>query len=142
MKSNILISLIFLICSISFAQKNITWEDLEKVEFEKKYFPEQDEYFLFPHFSPSVMALDGKTVSIAGYFLDVDPQSEMYILSKGPMSSCFFCGVGGPETAIELHFASKPFFKTDDIITVTGTLQINSDDVNHFNYIIKNAKAD
>lgn len=57
------------------------------------------------------------------------------------MSSCFFCGVGGPETAIELEFKNKPIFKTDDIITVTGTLKLNQDDVEHFNYILTNCKA-
>ena len=60
----------------------------------------------------------------------------IFILSKGPMSSCFFCGVGGPETAIELEFISKPTFKTDDIITVTGVLKLNSENVEHFNYIL------
>ncbi|WP_341220585.1 homoserine dehydrogenase [Polaribacter atrinae] len=52
------------------------------------------------------------------------------------MSSCFFCGVGGPETAVELHFKNKPNFKTDQIVAVTGILKLNRDDVEHFNYIL------
>lgn len=141
MKSKILVVLIVLISSASVAQKNITWRDLAEVKFERKYFPIYDQYFLYPNFSPSVKALDGKPITITGYFLDIDPEGEIFILSKGPMSSCFFCGVGGPETAMELHFSSQPSFKMDDIITVTGILRLNRDDVEHFNYMVMNCEA-
>lgn len=142
MKNNILNTVLFLICFTALAQEKITWKDLAKVTFEEKYFPAYDEYFLYPHFSSSVKALEGKKVSITGYFLNIDPRGKIYVLSKGPMSSCFFCGIGGPETAIEIQFASsKPTFRTDDIITVTGTLKLNKDDVEHFNYILTNSKA-
>lgn len=57
------------------------------------------------------------------------------------MASCFFCGMAGPETAIELQFDLKPTFRTDDIVTVTGILKLNDEDVKHFNYIITNSKA-
>jgi hypothetical protein len=136
MKNKILVTLILLTCSLSFAQKKITWEDLAKVKYEKKYFPAYDDYFQYPHFSPSVKALDGKKIIIVGYFLNIDPSGELFILSKGPMSSCFFCGIGGPETAIEIQFTSKPTYKTDDIVIITGILKLNSDDVEHSNYIL------
>ena len=57
------------------------------------------------------------------------------------MSACFFCGQGGPETAVELQFSSKPNFKTDAITAITGTLNLNQDDVAHFNYILKACKG-
>ena len=141
MKNKVLVVLLFLTCFAGFTQKTITWLDLADVSFEDKYFPDYDDYFLYPSFSDSVKALDGKMITITGYFLDIDPLGEIYILSKGPMASCFFCGIGGPETAMELHFTSKPSFKTDDIITVTGILKINSDDVDHFNYILTESKG-
>ncbi|WP_394751049.1 hypothetical protein [Spongiimicrobium salis] len=141
MKNKILTTLILLSCCIGFAQKKVTWQDLAQVKFEKKYFPDFGEYFLYPDFSSSVKALEGKKISITGYYLDINPQGSVFVLSKGPMSSCFFCGIGGPETAIELQFPEKPPFKTDDIITVTGILQLNSDDVEHFNYILKKSEA-
>ena len=129
-------------CFVSTAQKKITWQDLSDVEFEDRFFPEYGQSFLHPTFSPSVEALEGKKVAITGYFLDIDPQGNIYILSKGPMSSCFFCGMGGPETAMELQFTSEPTFKTDDIITVTGTLKLNSEDVEHFNYILTKCEGE
>ncbi|MEO1032315.1 MAG: hypothetical protein AAFX55_12960 [Bacteroidota bacterium] len=141
MKNKILVAFITLTSFLGYAQKNITWQDLADVSFERKYFPVYDEYFLYPNFSPSVKALEGKKVSITGYFLDIDPQGEVFILSRGPMSSCFFCGVGGPETAMELHFSSKPSFKMDDIVTITGVLQLNSEDINHFNYILNECEG-
>ncbi|MFK7747551.1 MAG: hypothetical protein AB8B65_04120 [Kordia sp.] len=136
MKNKLLITLILLTSALSFAQKKITWEDLAKVKYEKKYLPAQDEYFDYPNFSPSVKALEGKKVIIVGYFLNIDPKGELFVLSKGPMASCFFCGIGGPETAIEIQFTSKPTYKTDDIVIITGILKLNSDDIEHFNYIL------
>jgi hypothetical protein len=141
MKNNVLLALLLFSCAVGFAQKEITWNDLSKVSFVDKYFPNYGEHFLYPTFSSSVKALEGKKVSITGYFLNIDPKGKLYILSKGPMSSCFFCGVGGPETAVEVVFSKKPIYRTDDIITVTGTLKLNSDDVEHFNYILTNSVA-
>lgn len=136
MKNKLLIILAVLLCSVSFGQQKITWEDLAKVTFSEKYFPAYGESFLYPKFLPSVKILEGKQITITGYFLNIDPREKLYILSKGPMSSCFFCGVGGPETAVELQFFSKPTYKTDDMVVITGTLKLNADDVEHFNYIL------
>lgn len=136
MKNHILITLLLLICLTGFSQKKITWDDLAKVKFVDKYFPEFEQSFLYPNFSNEVKALEGKEVTITGYFLNLDPEGAVYILSKNPMASCFFCGVGGPETAVELNFTKDPPFKTDDIVTITGVLKLNSDDVEHFNYIL------
>jgi len=141
MKNNIITLLFLLTCLTSLAQKEINWVDLSKVEFEKKYIPKYGRYFLYPHFSDSVKALEGKKVTITGYLLDLDPRGKIFVLSQGPMASCFFCGVGGPETAVELYFTSEHSFKMDDIVTVTGTLQLNADDIEHFYYILNDVKG-
>ena len=135
MKNKFLIVL-FLTYGISYSQQQITWDHLAKVTYTDKFFPVYDDYFMYPEFSASVKALEGKQITISGYFLNIAPEEKLYILSKGPMSSCFFCGQGGPETAIELQFEKAPNFKTDDIVHITGTLKLNQDDVEHFNYII------
>lgn len=141
MKNNILTLFSLFFVTICFSQKVVTWQDLSKVTFSEKFFPKFNETFLHPAFSASVKALEGKQIKVKGYFLNIDPNGKLYILSKGPMSACFFCGVGGPETAIELQFSKKQKFKTDDIVTVTGTLKLNSSDVEHFNYILTDCKA-
>jgi len=141
MKNKILILFFLLSASICFSQQKATWEDLSKVEFTEKYFSKYNEYFLHPKFLPSVKELEGKQITISGYFLNIDPRGKIYILSKGPMSSCFFCGQGGPETIVELQFTNKANFKTDDMVGITGILELNKDDVDHFNYILKGCKG-
>ena len=97
------IILFILIAKFSFAQKEIDWNVLADVQFTDLYIEEVDEYFLYPHFGPSVRELAGQEVMIRGFVLAIDPTENYYILSKGPFSSCFFCGVGGPETIVELE---------------------------------------
>ena len=141
MKNNILIIFFLFTFSICFSQKKVTWDDLSKVEFVEKYVPGYDETFLYPNFSDSVKALNGKMITISGYFLHISPKDKLYMLSKGPMSSCFFCGVGGPETTIELQFDVRQNIKTDDIVSITGKFKLNPDDVEHFNYILTECKV-
>jgi hypothetical protein len=129
------------VCSCSFSQHNVTWQDLAKIKFTDKYLSEYEAYFMYPTFSASVKALEGKQITIKGYFLDVVAKENIYMLSKGPMASCYFCGQGGPESAIELEFINKENFKTDDIVSITGILELNKDDIEHFNYILKECKG-
>ncbi len=136
MRNSIVFLTFFLISLFSFGQQKVTWKDLSKVTFKEKYFPKYDDNFLHPTFSDSVKKLEGKVITITGYFLNLDPNGKLYILSKGPMSSCYFCGVGGPETAVELQFDTKQKYKTDTIVIVTGKLSLNDTDVEHFNYIL------
>lgn len=136
MKNRLSTLLILIISHVSFGQVNLTWEDLAQISYTEKYFPSYDSNFLYPDFSKHILALQGKEVSLTGYFLDIDPNGKLFILSKNPMASCFFCGMGGPETAVEIQFKSKHNFKTDDVVTITGKLKLNKDDVMHFNYIL------
>ena len=106
------------------------------VSYSEKYFASYEDYFLYPDFLPSVRELEGELITIKGYFLNIDAEENLYVLSKGPMSSCFFCGQGGPETTIELQFTNKENFKTDNIVAITGRLKLNEEDVEHFNYIL------
>ncbi|MEO9571905.1 MAG: hypothetical protein ABJH82_06865 [Polaribacter sp.] len=136
---NKIITFLLLIYSITcFSQKEINWQDLSKVTFTDKYFKEYKGYFKYPTFSASIKALEGKRITLKGYFLDIIQAENVFILSKGPMASCFFCGAGGPETAVEIQYINTKNFKTDDIVSITGTLKLNSSDVMHFNYILKN----
>jgi hypothetical protein len=112
--------------------KQITWYDLSKVKFEDKYFQENEPPFSYPVFSESVKSLDGEMVEISGYFLHMRPSKNLYLLSKGHLASCFFCGVGGPETVLELQFNSRQKFKTDNLVSVTGILKLNSKNDGHF----------
>lgn len=141
MRNNLVITFFLLIGTLCFAQKKITWDDLSKVTFTEKYNVKYKMNFLEPDFSDSVKALEGKKILISGFFLNIDPEKKMYVLSKGPMSACFFCGIGGPETAMELEFKDNQNIKTDAIVLVSGTLKLNDTDIEHFNYILTDCEA-
>ncbi len=140
-KTLLAIFALILYCGVSHAQEKLTWSDLADVSFNAKYFASADDYFLAPTFGKRVLLFHNKLVRITGYFLDLDSNGSILLLSRNPMSSCFFCGGAGPESVIEIKFSEKTKFKTDQIITVTGVLHLNSDDLNQCNYTLKNATA-
>jgi uncharacterized membrane protein len=122
---NKLLTILFTIISLhSQAQEKISWETLNDVSFTRKYYEEVDAYLFYPQFGHSVKELEGKEVYIKGHMLVMDRKENIYILSKNPYSSCYFCGSAGPETIIELHL--KPGharIKNDEVITIKGILK-------------------
>ena len=125
-----------------FAQQKLSWNDLSEVSFENVYNLYYDDYFLKPTFGPIIKSYVGFKVTIKGYFLDFSLEDDQfYLISKNPMSSCFFCGGAGPESVVEVILNKKPNYKTDQIVEVTGILELNIDDVDHCNYILKEATA-
>ena len=133
--------ILFLISKFVFSQTDITWKDLEDVEFTDMYIEEIDEYIVYPHFGFNVRELDGKEVVLSGYILAIDPDKGYYVLSKGPFASCFFCGAGGPETIVELSLKSdKDSFFMYEFVTMIGMLKLNADDIYRCVYILENAK--
>ena len=140
MKNSLLLFCLLFVVQL-FSQQTVTWKDLANITFSEKYFPEYDEPFLHPDFGVSVQKLNGKKITVQGYFLNLDPEGNVYMLSKTPMASCFFCGMGGPETAIELQFNGESHFKTDQIVRITGTFKLNNDDLDHCNYILTHCKG-
>ena len=124
------------------SQIKITWETLTDVKFTDKFNEEVNAYYYYPHFGDSVKALEGKEVYIKGFILAFDPKKEMYILSRNPFASCFFCGNGGPESIIELKLKpGYPKFKMDQIVTMKGLFKLNKDDIYQCNYILKDAEV-
>ena len=137
----ILVILLF-VSEIVFAQTEISWDDLADVEFEEIYSEEEEAHILYPHFGFSVRELAGKQVLIRGHILTIDASEGYFILSKGPIWSCFFCGAGGPETVVELNLKSKNNnFVMDEVVTIKGTLRLNSDDIYKCNYILDYAEV-
>jgi hypothetical protein len=134
----------FLICSFSqglHAQKKtaklIDWKFLSHVDYEDKYYEEYEAWYLYPKFDEKIKALDNRQVIIKGYIIPLDVEGGVYALSAYPFSACFFCGGAGPESVMSLKFKGKPKkYKTDDVITFTGLLGLNSSNVDDFNYIL------
>lgn len=112
-----------------------------KTKFEPRYYEKAAEYLLYPNFTPELKGMVGKEITIEGYYVPFAPEDGVYIIiSKFPMSQCFFCGGGGPESIAEVNFAkSQSKFQVDDLITVRGKLKLNIDDMDHINFIVEEA---
>ncbi|NKI32179.1 hypothetical protein [Croceivirga thetidis] len=125
-----------------YAQTTVTWSDLQygiswKESTSELVYPG----FLEADFSNELTHLKGKEITLTGYLLVLDGSQEVFILSKSPMASCFFCGNEGPETISEISFAKDYNFMMDDLITVTGILRLNRDDPTRCYYRIENAEG-
>lgn len=120
----------------------IDWEFLSDVKFVDRYFNEYEAWYLVPEFSDKIKKLNGKQVIIKGYVIPLDVDGGEYALSAYPFSACFFCGGAGPETVMNLKFDHKPKrYKTDDIVTFTGVLELNDTEFENFSYVLRHAKA-
>ncbi|MEM9867316.1 MAG: hypothetical protein AAF765_06495 [Bacteroidota bacterium] len=132
----------FCMAEMTLAQTTLDWSDLsEGISWElpspEAIFPG----FQQASFSDKMKTLEGKQVTIIGYFLVLDGKQSVYLLSKNPMASCFFCGNGGPETIVDLEFTEKPSFVMDELLSIKGKLYLNEKDPNSAYYRIENANA-
>lgn len=123
------------------AQTKDVWNEFAKTKFEPKYYEKIGEYLFYPNFTADLKSLEGKEVTLQGFFVPFAPEGESYIIiSKYPMSQCFFCGGAGPESIAEIAFAeNSEKFKVDDLITVKGKLKLNAEDIEHANFILQEA---
>lgn len=132
----LILSIVILFPSSS---ENEGWELFQKVIFTPEYFEEANSYFEVPTFNEELLAIEGEDVTLTGYIIPFESDS-LFMLSALPFASCFFCGGAGPETAAEVVL--KDPVKTlvlDDYVTIKGKLKLNKDDINHLNFILKEA---
>ncbi|MGC1244069.1 MAG: hypothetical protein WA874_20935 [Chryseosolibacter sp.] len=125
----------------AFSQDADMWNVFAKTKFEPRFDEKLGEYLFYPNFPETVRKLEGKEITLEGFYVPFAPEGDDYIIiSKYPMSQCFFCGGGGPESVAEVNFAKDPGrFKVDDLITVRGKLKLNTDDLDHINFILTGA---
>ncbi len=119
------------------------WALFSKTRFVEKLNREFSMYFLYPAFPPELEALEGKEVELTGFHIPLEvTHASMLILSKYPMAECFFCGGAGPESVAVVYLTEKSSkrLKMDDILTVKGRLELNENDVEELNFIIKDAR--
>ena len=119
-----------------------TWEDLASVRYEIG----QDSYgeVNVPVFNEQIKAMDGQEITVPGYIIPTDGlngtfQPKHFILSSLPLSACFFCGTGGPETVIEIY-ADEEVDYTEKPVAMKGTLVLNAHDPYQLMYILEDAQ--
>lgn len=149
MNRRILLAAVMIVTSAisAWAQKStykgfpsLVWPKLYDIKFEKAK-DDLGEYDK-PIFSEAVKNLNGKVITLPGYIVPFDNgmKSQHFMFTSLPLNACFFCGVGGPETVVEVY--------TTDIITYTekpveikGTLRLNATNPDQMIYILEKAEV-
>jgi hypothetical protein len=114
------------------ANDTLTWKQLGQVKYVKK---QHKDYGMvdYPVLNPEIKLRNNHKVILSGFIVPID--NVNYAISKNVFASCFFCGKAGPESIAGLKFkAGKMKLRTDQYVTVSGTLKLNDTDVNNWMY--------
>lgn len=139
----ILVLIIFLISTAATVQDPDIWALFAKTRYTEKLNREISMYFLYPTFPSELKEMEGKEITISGFFIPLDfEDNRTIIISKFPMAQCFFCGGAGSESVAVAYLKDKPTkrLKTDQIIKIKGKLKLNEKDIDELNFIITDAK--
>jgi len=131
----------------AFAQKNtykgfpsLIWPKLYDITFVKT----SDDLGEFdkPVFTAAVKSLQGKSVTLPGYMVPFENgiKGSHFMVSSMPLNACFFCGVGGPETVIEVYTKESVAFN-ENRIEIKGILKLNDKDPEKMIYILEQAEV-
>jgi hypothetical protein len=143
-------TLIFILFLLSFeaqAQKieykgfpSLVWPKLYNVQYQKA----EDKLGAFekPLFPKEVLALSGKEVTLPGYIVPFETglKAKRFMLSSLPLNACFFCGVGGPETVVEV-LTKKEVSYTEKAVQISGILKLNDSDPDKMIYTLEKAEV-
>lgn len=118
---------------------SLIWPKLYDVKFEKAK-DDLGEYQK-PVFSAATKALNGKVVTLPGYMIPFEAGSKgaKFMFSSMPINACFFCGVGGPESVIEVTM-KQPLSFHDKPVEIKGILRLNDKDPDKMIYILEQAE--
>ena len=118
---------------------SLVWPKLYDITFQKASdkLGEYDK----PIFSIAAQSLRGKIITLPGYMVPFESgvKGSHFMLSSLPLNACFFCGVGGPESVVEVNL-KVPLTYTEKPIEIRGELFLNDKDPDKMIYIINNAE--
>lgn len=101
------------------------WKALSDV----KYDIQKDEYgdVFVPVFGKEITGIADQIVEIDGFIIPFDGMFKPteLIISSLPISECFFCGSGGPETVMEISMKEKIKYTTKRV-KIRGKLKLNA----------------
>lgn len=114
------------------------WQKLADVHYV------QTELRYVPNFGRDAQNLNGKSVTIEGFLYPINAGfwHEHFFLSALPPDACFFCGVGGPETVVEVVMAKGYKVRgSEEPIRLTGTLRLTGENNSYsLFYYLENAQ--
>jgi hypothetical protein len=149
MTNRLVIIILAIIISLSVqAQKNtytgfpsLVWPKLYDIRFVKG--TDKLGEFDKPVFSEAAKSLSRKNITLPGYIVPFEngaKSSSHFMFSSMPLNACFFCGVGGPESAVEV-FLKEEIKYTDKPVEIKGVLKLNDKDPDKMIYVIENAEV-
>jgi hypothetical protein len=118
---------------------SLIWPKLYDIKFEKAKDKLGD--YDKPLFSVGTKSLNGKTITLPGYMIPFQSgiKGNHFMLSSLPINACFFCGVGGPETVIEVNM-KEPLTYSEKPIELRGVLKLNDTDPDKMIYQLEAAE--
>jgi len=109
------------------------WKTLSDVSYDIK----KDEYgdVFVPVFGKDIKGVADQIVEIDGFIIPFDGMFKPteLIISSLPISECFFCGSGGPETVMEVSMKEKIKYTTKRV-KIRGILKLNADNPDKLMY--------
>ncbi len=101
------------------------WKTLADVSYDIQ----KDEYgdVFVPVFGKDIKGIADQIVEVDGFIIPFDGMFKPteLILSSLPISECFFCGSGGPETVMEISMKEKIKYTTKRV-KIRGKLKLNA----------------
>lgn len=118
---------------------SLIWPKLYNISFETA--KDKNGSYEKPLFTNAVKLFAGKTISLPGYMVPFSSgiKGDHFMLSSLPLNACFFCGVGGPETVVEI-FLKQPATYTEKPIQVSGVLKLNDSNPDQMIYVLQQAE--
>ncbi|SKB91873.1 hypothetical protein SAMN05660226_03821 [Parapedobacter luteus] len=110
---------------------NAVWETFDQLMYKVTHKDGQTIYT--PHFPESLKRLDGKTVTLKGYMVPIEPgrRHHVFLLSVLPVYQCMFCGQNGIPPMAEITMADNTKLTFgEEPITIKGTVFLNGEDEN------------
>lgn len=137
-----LLILAFVLSISALSAQDSAWSNLSMVTKTKSYDPNFG--IEMEDIEPGILAqqLNNTEVKVSGYIIPLTGKIEQshFMFSRYPQNMCFFCGLAGPESAMQVFTKDEKKLKfTPDKITLTGTLQINKDEASGLIYTLRNA---
>ena len=114
--------------------------DLWRLLSEVTYDIQKDEYgdLFVPIFGKDTRDLEEKYVEVEGFIIPFEGMFKptQLILSSLPISECFFCGSGGPETVMEISMKEKIKYTTKRV-KIRGKLKLNAKNPDKLMYLLE-----
>jgi hypothetical protein len=145
MKRLLTIATFLLLAQQTMAQQAISWEFMSNVKWVWTYVPSLKGKYEMPRFSIDIKAIDGKEITMKGFFMPFDGENKLFALSQYPSNMCFFCGAAGYASVAEVipkanQLKAFKRLKTDKFIEVKGTLWLNTTEQDHLMFVLKDAE--